>query len=54
MSKKENIIDKVLHTTGYLPPRNEDEMKEFEKIYSKVNVNKKFKVDVNKIVNKNQ
>lgn len=33
---KESIIDKILSTSGYLPPRNDDEMEAFEKVYSKV------------------
>ena len=50
---KESIIDKILCSTGYLPPRNEEEMKAFEKIYSKVTVKKDFHVDVDQIVNGN-
>ncbi len=48
---KESIIDKILCSTGYLPPRNEDEMNAFEKVYSKVNVKTDFRVDVDQIVN---
>lgn len=33
-------LEKVLHTTGYLPPRNEEEMIAFEKVYSGVKVDK--------------
>lgn len=50
---EENImkseIDKVLHTSGYLPPRNEKEMIEFEKVYSKVEVKPDFHIDTNAI-----
>ena len=46
-----NEIDKVLHTSGYLPPRNEEEMIAFEKEFSKVKVRDGFRVDVEKIVN---
>ena len=42
-------IDKVLHTSGYLPPRNEKEMIEFEKVYSKVKVNPDFHIDTKAI-----
>lgn len=42
-------IDKVLHTSGYLPPRNEKEMIEFEKVYSKVKVKPDFHIDTNAI-----
>lgn len=48
---KEGIIDKLLSSTGYLPPRNEEEMNAFEKIYSKVEVDESFHVDVDRIVN---
>lgn len=48
---KENIIDKILSSSGYLPPRNEEEMSAFEKIYSKVEVDESFHVDVDSIVN---
>ena len=48
---KESIIDKILSSTGYLPPRNEEEMTAFEKIYSKIEVDKDFHVDVDNIVN---
>lgn len=50
---KDSIIDKILCSTGYLPPRNEEEMAAFEKIYSKVSVKKDFHVDVDQIVNGN-
>jgi len=43
-------IDKVLHTSGYLPPRNEKEMIEFEKVYSKVKVKPDFHIDTNAII----
>ena len=46
-----NEIDKVLHTSGYLPPRNEEEMIAFEKVFSKIKVRDGFRVDVAKIVN---
>lgn len=48
---KESIIDKFLSSTGYLPPRNEEEMNAFEKIYSKVEIDEDFHVDVDSIVN---
>lgn len=48
---KESIIDKILSSTGYLPPRNEEEMNAFEKIYSKVEIDENFHVDVDGIVN---
>ena len=48
---KDSIIDKILCSTGYLPPRNEEEMTAFEKIYSKVTVKSDFRVDVDQIVN---
>lgn len=48
---KESIVDKILCTEGYLPPRNDDEMIAFEKIYSRMSVNTEFHVDVDRIVN---
>lgn len=48
---KESIIDMILSSSGYLPPRNEEEMTAFEKIYSKIEVDKDFHVDVDNIVN---
>lgn len=48
---KDSIIDKLLSMTGYLTPRNEEEMKAFEKIYSEVGIDKDFHVDVDQIVN---
>ena len=48
---KESIIDKILSSSGYLPPRNEEEMTAFEKIYSKIEVDKYYHVDVDSIVN---
>ena len=48
---KKSIIDKYLSTTGYLPPRNEDEMVAFEKVYSSVTMKKGFPIDVSRIVN---
>lgn len=48
---KDSIIDEILCSTGYLPPRNEEEMTAFEKIYSKVTVKADFRVDVDQIVN---
>lgn len=48
---KDSIIDKILCSTGYLPPRNEDEMTAFEKVYSKVVVKTDFRVDIDQIVN---
>ncbi len=48
---KDSIVNKVLCTTGYLPPRNEEEMMAFEKLYSQKAVKKDFHVDVDSIVN---
>jgi hypothetical protein len=48
---KESIIDRLLCSIGYLPPRNEEEMVAFENIYSKVEVDENFHVDVDGIVN---
>lgn len=48
---KDSIVDKLLCTTGYLPPRNEEEMMAFEKVYSQKAVRKEFHVDVDRIVN---
>ena len=48
---KESIIDKILSSSGYLPPRNEEEMTAFEKIYSKIEGDENFHVDVDGIVN---
>lgn len=48
---KDSIIAKILSSTGYLPPRNEEEMTAFEKIYSKVEIVENFHVDVDSIVN---
>lgn len=50
---KKDIVDNYLHSTGYLPPRNEEEMITFEKIFSKVRVREDFHVDVDSIVNGN-
>ena len=47
---KESIIDKILSSSGYLPPRNEEEMSAFEKICSKVELDESFHVDVDSIV----
>lgn len=48
---KDSIVDKLLCTEGYLPPRNEEEMIAFEKIYSRMAANTEFHVDVDRIVN---
>lgn len=48
---KDSIIDMILSSAGYLPPRNEEEMAVFEKIYSKVEIDVSFHVDVDRIVN---
>lgn len=48
---KESVIDKILSSTGYLPPRNEEEMIAFEKIYTKVEIDESFHVDNDSIVN---
>ena len=48
---KESIIDIILSSTGYLPPRNEKEMEVFETIYSNVKIDKTFHVDVDSIMN---
>ena len=45
---KESILDKILSSSGYLPPRNEEEMTAFEKIYSKIEVDKYYHVDVDR------
>ena len=50
---KESIIDKILCSTGYLPPRNEEEMTAFEIVYSKVTVKTDFRVDADQIINGN-
>ena len=50
---KDSIINKILSTSGYLPPRNESEMTAFEKVYSEVKVREGFHVDVDSIVNGN-
>lgn len=47
---KKSIIDKILCSTGYLPPRNESEMAVFEKEYSQVTIRKCFQVDIEQIV----
>lgn len=46
-----DLINKILHSTGYLPPRNDGEMLYFERIYSNVEVDKSFHLDVDSIVN---
>lgn len=48
---KESIVDKLLCTEGYLPPRNDEEMIAFEKVYSRMSVNTEFHVDLDSIVN---
>lgn len=48
---KESISDRLLCSSGYLPPRNEEEMTAFQEIYSKIEVDKNFHVDVDSIVN---
>lgn len=48
---KENVVDKILSITGYLPPCNEEEMEAFEKVYSKAIIEKNRHVDVDSIVN---
>ncbi len=50
----DSVIDKFLSTTGYLPPRNDEEMEAFEKIYSEVKIDKTFRVNVERIVNKEE
>lgn len=47
---KKSTVDHILSTTGYLPPRNEEEMITFEKVYSSVTVNEGFHLDVRRIV----
>ena len=42
-------LEHLLCITGYLPPRNEEELEEFEKEFSKVEVKEKFSVDIDKI-----
>lgn len=48
---KQSIIDHFLSTTGYLPPRNEDEMIAFEKVYSSVSIQDGIHIDVGRIIN---
>ena len=48
---KDSIVNKILCTTGYLPPRNEEEVMAFEKLYSQKAVKKDFHVDVDRIEN---
>lgn len=48
---KKSVIDKILCSTGYLPPRNEAEMAAFEKEYSHITIRKDFHVDLEQIVN---
>lgn len=48
---KESMMDMIFSTSGYLPPRNEEEMMAFEHMYSKVKIDEKFHVDVDSIVN---
>lgn len=48
---KDSLVDKLLCTTGYLPPRNEEEMMAFEKVFSQKTIRKDFHVDVDRIVN---
>lgn len=48
---KESIVDKYLCTEGFLPPRNDEEMIAFEKLFSRMLVDTEFHVDVNRIVN---
>lgn len=50
---KESIIDTILFSTGYLPPRNEEEMTAFEKVYSQITLKTDFHVDVDQIVDGN-
>lgn len=47
-------LEKLLCISGYLPPRNEEEMEAFEKVYSKIQIDKTFKVDVDSIINKDE
>ena len=47
---KKSTIDHILSTTGYLPPRDEEEMITFEKVYSSVTVKEGFHIDVRRIV----
>ena len=48
---KEDIVTRILSTSGYLPPRNEEEMIAFERLYSKVSIDEDFHVDVESIIN---
>lgn len=45
----DDVLDRLLHTQGYLPPRNEKEFDEFEKEFSKVEVKQKIHIDIDKI-----
>lgn len=45
-------VDYLLHTTGYLPPRNEKEMAAFEKYCSKVEIPDGSHININEIVRK--
>lgn len=47
----EEIVNKILCTTGYLPPRNEEEMECFERVYSKVEIDEEWHIDVDSIIN---
>ncbi len=42
-------LEHLLCVSGYLPPRNEEELEEFEKEYSKVKVKQKIHIDIDKI-----
>lgn len=47
---KESVINKILCTSGYLPPRDENEAIEFEKVYANLVVRDNFHIDVDNIV----
>lgn len=45
----DDVLDRLLHTQGYLPPRNEEEMTEFLKECDKVEAKQKIHIDIEKI-----
>ena len=42
-------LEYLLCISGYLPPRNEEELEDFEKEISKVEVKQKVHIDIDKI-----
>lgn len=47
-----DILEHLLCISGYLPPRNEEELEEFEKECNKVEVKQKIHIDIDKITQK--